>query len=327
MDFIPPLPDPAENQSPAERRIMAERFIKEARHELNSGNRLQAGEKAWGAAVQYLKIIAEQRGWKHTSNRELESTGKHLAAEYPEYARSFAAALSDAYHKGHENFYENRRNLREVREAVEGMEAALPSLETLTTEAPRPFRIASNSELRRLKAITGNGGLEVGDESPVGFSLRHSPNPPSLVRDDPAAYIVDRGRGPMPGPGRIQPLVRDLMQTLLEDFPGLLSEAERQNLMDKDYCRDRLGLYINAYPLLRPMGEGRIIRGHSRYWQKVYAGRYYVTSEWWKQDHRHNADSLLRWVEHLIDRNDGQPGVAALQKRRAALQGYTGSPG
>ena len=163
-EFFPPLPDPAENQPPEARRVMGERLIKQARHELDAADRLQAGEKAWGAVVQFLKIIGERRGWGHTSNRQLQSLGSHLAAEYPEHGAQLATALSNAYHKGHENFYENRRRRREVREAVEGIEEVLPVLEILTWEAPRPFTIESNSQLRRLKVLTGNDELQVGDE-------------------------------------------------------------------------------------------------------------------------------------------------------------------
>ena len=171
-EFFPPLPDPAENQPPEARRAMGERLIKQARHELDAGDRLQAGGKAWGAVVQFLKIIGERRGWGHTSNRQLQSLGSHLAAEYPEHGAQLATALSNSYHKGHENFYENRRRRREVREAVEGIEEALPVLESLAGEEPRPFTIESNSQLGRLRVLTGNDELQVGDESEVGFSLR-----------------------------------------------------------------------------------------------------------------------------------------------------------
>ena len=172
QEIFPPLPDPAENQPPEARRAMGQRYIKQARHELDSGDRVQAGGKAWGAAVQFLKIIGEQRGWGHESNRQLQSLGKHLAAEYPEIGARLATALSDAYFKGHENFYENRRRLRDVREAVEGVEEIIPILERLTEEPPRPFTIESNSQLRRLRVLTGNDDLQVGDSSEVGFSLK-----------------------------------------------------------------------------------------------------------------------------------------------------------
>ena len=171
-EFFPPLPDPAENQPPEARRDMGQRLIKQARRELEAGDRLQAGEKAWGAAVQFLKIIGERRGWEHKSNRQLQGLGSHLSEEYPEYGGQLGAALSDAYFKGHENYYENRRKLEDVRDVVEGVEETLPILEQLSEELPRPFTIQFNSQLRGLRVLTGRDDLEVGDSSEVGFSLR-----------------------------------------------------------------------------------------------------------------------------------------------------------
>ena len=172
---MPPLPEPGP-QSPEDRRVISRRFIQHAREELALGNRLQAGEKAWGAVAQYLKIIGDDRAWNHGSHRQLESIGRQISAEYTDYASaSFISALSDAYHKGHENFYDNRRNAVEIEETIEGVERALPVLEAILSEAPRYFRIESNSQRRRLVELTDNQALKVGDESLVGFSQRHNP--------------------------------------------------------------------------------------------------------------------------------------------------------
>ena len=244
-EIFPPLPDPADNQPPSARRAMGQRLIKQARHELDSGDRLQAGEKAWGAAVQFLKIIGERRGWNHTSNRQLQSLGSHLAAEYPEYAAQLATALANAYHKGHENFYENRRRFRDVREAVEGIEETIPILERLAEERPRPFTIESNSQLRRLRVLTGNEDLQVGDSSPTGFSLRtqykSGRSSAGLVNESAVGYEE-----------KLQPIVISLMVTLLEDYPTLLHDEELQNLQYADYCRDVLYLKNSRTRTLAP---------------------------------------------------------------------------
>ena len=175
MTVKPPPPEPAEEQSPEDRRTMSQRFILEAREELEGGNRLQAGEKAWGAVAQHLKIIGDNRGWHHVSHRQLESIGHHIRAEYPDYdSGDFATAMSNAYHKGHKNFYENWLVTDEVEETVDGVERILPAVESIGSEAPRYFKINSNSQRRRLVELTGNQGLQIGDESPVGFSNRHS---------------------------------------------------------------------------------------------------------------------------------------------------------
>ena len=83
MSTMPPLPDPAEKHSAESRRAMSQRFIMEARIELETGNRMQAGEKAWNALAQYYKLIADGRGWNHDATRELESMGRHLVARIP----------------------------------------------------------------------------------------------------------------------------------------------------------------------------------------------------------------------------------------------------
>lgn len=172
MATIPPLPDPSPEHSPESRRALSQWLMAAANAEMAAGNRIQAGEKAWNAVVQYYKLIGGSRGWLHNSSRQLESIGRHLLAEFPEYASpEVINGLSDAYHKGHENFYENVLWDDEVLDVIEGVALALPVLDTIASAPPRPFRIESNSQLRRLRMVTGNPNLQVGDESPSGFSL------------------------------------------------------------------------------------------------------------------------------------------------------------
>ena len=173
MPTVPPLPEPGD-QTLEDRKAISRRFVQHAWQELARGNRLQAGEKAWGAVAQHLKIIGEQRGWNRTAHRHLDAIGRHIVIEYNE--PGLANALSDAYHKGHENFYENQRSIEELEETIDGVEEALPMLEAIESEGPRYFRIDSNNQLRRLRELTGNRDLQIGDESNVGFSLRHLPN-------------------------------------------------------------------------------------------------------------------------------------------------------
>ena len=178
---VPPLPDPVEpgQQTPEHRRAISRRFIIQARNELTQGNRLQAGEKAWGAVAQLFKIVGQERGWRHHSHRELDSIGRQIRAEYPDLSsQSLADALSDAYHVGHENFYENRYDSDEIEALVDSVDRELPALERLAEEAslrPRPFEIESIGQRRRLREITGDNTLNIGDKSSVGFSRLHSP--------------------------------------------------------------------------------------------------------------------------------------------------------
>ncbi len=178
MTTIPPIPPHGEHQTPDERRQLARRFIIDARQELATGNRLQAGEKAWGAVAQMFKLAAERRGWQHMSHPHIVNIGRHLRAEYEEdYAsQTLADAIYDAYDKGHRNFYENWTSLDEVERVVEGIEEFLPTLDAMASAEPRPFTITSNTQRDALRMLTGNYQLQVGDRSDAGFSLRHQPD-------------------------------------------------------------------------------------------------------------------------------------------------------
>lgn len=127
-------------------------------------------------------------------------------------------------------------------------------------------------------------------------------------------------------PRQVQPLIRKLMSTLLDEYPDLLSEFDLYNLMDAEYCENELGIAI-GHPLLRRQEEGRHISGHSRYYSHVYGGRFYVCSQWWKSVHVENAKAMLRFVEGLISRKQGHPGLAALERHRDALEGYVREAG
>ena len=173
MADLPPLPEPG-NQSADDRRTIGRRFILQARKHLEEGDRLQAGEKAWGAIAHNLKAIGEMRGWRHDSHRLVEYIGRQIVAETGN--SDLGEFISDVYRLGHENFYENQRSEETLEYAISQAEAALPVLQALQQESPRAFTISSNNQLRRLIALTRNRRLQIGDISPVGFSLKHSPN-------------------------------------------------------------------------------------------------------------------------------------------------------
>ena len=157
-------------QSVADRLQISRRMIIHAREELANGSRLQAGEKAWGAVVHPVKAVAEQRGWKHESHQDVRAVLSQLMLEHS-FDSDQVYALSDAYYIGHQNFYENYHSREELAEMMDRVEEVLPDLIELTAMPPRPFTITSNVQLRRLRRLTGNDGLEMGDASDVGFSL------------------------------------------------------------------------------------------------------------------------------------------------------------
>lgn len=171
MATAPDLPPPGP-QSAEDRLKISQRFIIHGREELEKGNRLQAGGKAWGAAVHLLKVIADERGWRQESNSHMQDIGSLIAEEFNSV--EVARALGEAYHIGHINFYENYRNPETLARMLDDLEEVLPNLVYFTQAPPRPVTITTNSHLRRVRSLTGLGDLEVGSTSPVGFSLKHS---------------------------------------------------------------------------------------------------------------------------------------------------------
>ena len=79
-------------------------FLAQAHEELAKGDLPQASEKGWGAAAQMVKAIAEERGWRHFSHRDIMRAVDALSQQTgnPELAYLFAFA---GYL--HVNFYEN----------------------------------------------------------------------------------------------------------------------------------------------------------------------------------------------------------------------------
>ena len=177
MVTAPDLPPPGA-QSTEDRLRISLRMIIQAREELKLGSRLQAGEKAWGAVVHPVKAIAEQRGWRHKSHQDVHAVMSQVVLEYG-FDSDQAQALSEAYRVGHENFYENFRSPEELSEMIDGVERIVEALIDLTAMPPRPFTITSNTQLRRLRRLTNNEALEIGDTSDVGFSLNHGTVDPS----------------------------------------------------------------------------------------------------------------------------------------------------
>ena len=173
--------------------------------------------------------------------------------------------------------------------------------------------VADTSELfvRSAKLLELTGTLEREQE----------PVLPQITADRTISTRREKVRGvPSVGQSRqIQPLVRSLMTTLLEDFPDILSQAKLRKLTDVDYCRHELDLKLGGFALLRRRESGQWTE---RYWAKLYGRRYYITNNWWPNNHCHNARSLIRFVGGLIDSRPEHTGVSELRKHRMALRDY-----
>ena len=123
-------------------------------------------------------------------------------------------------------------------------------------------------------------------------------------------------------PISLQDLVRGVMRTLLEECPNLLDESDLQKLTDNRYCSRQLALKIGNHGLLREQQYGRETNGRPRYWRDLYAGRFYVCSQWWKADHVHNANSLLMFLDSLSRANPNHPDISKLGVHEARLREF-----
>lgn len=102
------------------------RLINQANVEFAQGDFLQASEKAWGAAAQAVKAVAERRGWRHDGHRELFRCARLLAeeTEQPEIRELFSLANSL-----HTNFYECWMDPETVGGNIESVKRLLDKLE------------------------------------------------------------------------------------------------------------------------------------------------------------------------------------------------------
>ena len=186
--------------------------------------------------------------------------------------------------------------------------------------------VADTTELflRSAKLLKLGGIVDIKSWHRVGQSIpgihRDAQAPISTNTDELYSAPVEMSReSEIP---RLQLLVQPLMKTLLEDFPRLLSENDLTNLTDKNYCQNSLGLELGGFALLRRREDGREFSGHDRYYKKVYAGRYYVCSQWWRDSHFRNARSLQSFVLGLIRQNEGHPGTHALHEHWSSLKTF-----
>ena len=106
-----------------------------AEWEFDRGDLVQASEKAWGAAAQFLKALATQRGWGHESHQHLGQVADKLAAETgnPEISILFDRAESL-----HANFYEAYRSEASVRLGIDAMQQYLDIMEAVPPPETRP---------------------------------------------------------------------------------------------------------------------------------------------------------------------------------------------
>ena len=166
---------------------------------------------------------------------------------------------------------------------------------------------------------------ELAEEEKILFRLAVGISQDSAGRVREPGRLPNGERSEGDHPDRVQPLVQDLMETLLEDHPSLLTETDISNLMNRNYSQKVLGLQLGGFPLLRKREagiKGSDNDGHSRFYTKLYAGSFYVCKEWWRNYHVSNAKSLRRFVGEVAGRHPNHPGIQDLEQHMEALRDY-----
>jgi uncharacterized protein (UPF0332 family) len=80
------------------------KYLDDADTLLRNGDYVQASEKLWGAVAEIVKAVAETRGWRQSSHRELRSTVERLFNETEDRDLLLLFSVAESLHA---NFYEN----------------------------------------------------------------------------------------------------------------------------------------------------------------------------------------------------------------------------
>ena len=97
----------------------ATEFLAKAHTYLTEGDLLQASEKGWGATAHMVKAVAEDRGWRHASHRDLYGAIGRLAEETSDEQLRILFRSASALHQ---NFYEGRMDADTVADNLKNVE-------------------------------------------------------------------------------------------------------------------------------------------------------------------------------------------------------------
>ena len=103
-------------------------FMGKAYQYLADNDLPQASEKGWGAAVEMVKALSEERGWVHDNHRVMFRNVHRLTGETGD---GELLTLFGMGHNLHSNFYENWLPRADVRLYLQGVQTLLNKLEPL----------------------------------------------------------------------------------------------------------------------------------------------------------------------------------------------------
>ena len=101
-------------------------FIVQADEELLKGERMQACEKAWGAAAHGIKSVAERRGWRHNTHAALFRVVDNIVRLSGD---SEIHSLFNDANALHQNFYEGWLGDAHIQRSINGVKRLLEKLD------------------------------------------------------------------------------------------------------------------------------------------------------------------------------------------------------
>ena len=112
---------------------------------VEAGDRLQASEKAWGAAVHALKVIADERGWPFRSHVDGVMIASYIAEQTgrPDISNLYGAVMDL-----HQNFYLDEHPLPVIRDRLRGAEQLLSLLRGAHRTMPVGLEMPTNAGYR-----------------------------------------------------------------------------------------------------------------------------------------------------------------------------------
>ena len=99
-------------------RMVCHQMQIDAQTALSRGDSCKASEYGWGSAVQMVKAIAEDKGWRHLTDDQIVEAIDRIREETrePQIGLLFNQALAL-----HFNFYENNRTHQAVADAIDAV--------------------------------------------------------------------------------------------------------------------------------------------------------------------------------------------------------------
>lgn len=127
------------------------RLMQQAHYELErNGDRLQAAEKASGAAAHAVKAVAEERHWRHGSHNLRRTIVDLLATEFNRPDLSEVQYVADRLH---DNFYEDHLHDWQIQERLVRVASLVDFLVEIRQQEPNPDFLPTPDQQRTIERL------------------------------------------------------------------------------------------------------------------------------------------------------------------------------